>query len=401
MNEKKWILTDVKTGIWEQAFSIAAEKAGGKRQGNWSIVKRTLHGGFTEGVDIVEVCNGAFAFTIVPTRGMGLWKGRYEGCDVGWRSPVAGPVNPMYVNVMDGGGLGWLQGFDECIVRCGLDSNGAPGKDIVPDNNGNQSEITLPLHGRIANTPANRVEVSVIESGGTTELIVSGTVDEGRLFFPCLRLETRISTVVGSNVVTIHDQVVNMNSVTREVELLYHCNFGEPFLEAGSLLVAPSRMVAPRDSMAAEGVKGYDTYLAPTPGYVEQVYWHQLRADRKGNTVVMLRNKAGNKGVAIRFNVRQLPCFTQWKNTVGKGDGYVTGLEPGTNYPNPKRFERQQGRVIRLDPGQRYVVVLSVEVHTSRRGVAGVEKEVAGLLGRNATRVADSPVPAWSPCAAS
>ena len=311
-------------------------------------------------------------------------------------APVTGPVNPMFVNPLDCGGLGWLQGFDECIVRCGLNSNGAAGKDVVPDNNGNPSEITLPLHGRIANIPARRVEVHVIESADTTELVVSGIVDEGMLFFPCLQLETRISTVVGSHAVTIHDEVVNLNAVERELELLYHCNFGEPFLEKGSRLVAPSRQVAPRDARAVEGIKRYNTYLAPTPGFVEQVYWHQLGADRKGNTVAMLRNKAGSKGVALRFNVKQLPCFIQWKHTGGMGDGYVTGLEPGTNLPNPKRFERDQGRVIRLAPGQRHVVDLTMEVHTTAQGVAGVEKEIVALLGKTLPKVSLKPLSKWS-----
>lgn len=396
ISEKTWVLTDVKAGIWLETLSLTPETAGDKRSGNWSIVKRTLHGGFSEGVDVIEVNNGSLSFTIVPTRGMGLWKGRYDGCELGWRSPVTGPVNPMFVNPLDCGGLGWLQGFDECIVRCGLNSNGAAGKDVVPDNNGNPSEITLPLHGRIANIPARRVEVHVIESADTTELVVSGIVDEGMLFFPCLQLETRISTVVGSHAVTIHDEVVNLNAVERELELLYHCNFGEPFLEKGSRLVAPSRQVAPRDARAVEGIKRYNTYLAPTPGFVEQVYWHQLGADRRGNTVAMLRNKAGSKGVALRFNVKQLPCFIQWKHTGGMGDGYVTGLEPGTNLPNPKRFERDQGRVIRLAPGQRHVVDLTMEVHTTAQGVAGVEKEIVALLGKTLPKVSLKPLSKWS-----
>jgi hypothetical protein len=385
--KKEWILTDVETGVWHEAFSVGAEPAGGKGRGDWSIVKRTLHGGFTDGVDVIEVNNGAFSFTIVPTRGMGLWKGRFDGCEIGWRSPVAGPVNPMFVNLWDNGGLGWLQGFDECIVRCGLDSNGAPGKDSVTDDQGNTTESLLPLHGRIANIPAHRVTVSVLQAGGTTELVVCGTVDEGMMFFPSLRLETRISTVVGSNAVTLRDEIVNRNTVVREMELLYHCNFGEPFLEKGSRLVAPSRVVAPRNPRAAEGLRDYGTYLAPTPGYVEQVYFHQLGADRKGNSVAMLRNKAGNKGVALRFNVRQLPCFTQWKNTVGAGDGYVTGLEPGTNFPNPRQVERQKGRVIRLAPGQRHVVDLTLEIHTTAKGVAGVEKEVVALRGGKSAKI--------------
>jgi hypothetical protein len=395
--EKKWILTDVKAGIWVESFAAACEKKDHKKRANWCIVKRQLHGGLTEGVDIIEVNNGALSFTIVPSRGMGLWKGTYEGCELGWRSPVAGPVNPMFVQGSDRGGLGWLQGFDECIVRCGLDSNGAPGEDVVPDNNGNPFSVMLPLHGRIANTPARRVEISVVESGKTTELVISGIVDEGMLFSPCLRLETRISTIVGSNAVTLHDEVVNLNTVAREMELLYHCNFGEPFLEQGSRFVAPSRVVVPRDRRAMEGLTGYDRYQGPTPGYVEQVYWHQLCSGRKGDTVAMLRNKAGNKGVALRYNVKQLPCFSQWKNTVGAGEGYVTGLEPGTNLPNAKRFEREKGRVIRLAPGKRHVVDLTLEVHTTARGVAGVEREIAVLRRGKPIRVFSQPVADLSP----
>ena len=47
--------------------------------------------------------------------------------------------------------------------------------------------------------------------------------------------------------------------------------------------------------------------------------------------------------MSIKFNKRQLPCFTLWKNRQAAVDGYVTGLEPATNYPNPKPFEKEKG----------------------------------------------------------
>ena len=55
----------------------------------------------------------------------------------------------------------------------------------------------------------------------------------------------------------------------------------------------------------------------------------------------LLRNRAGDKAVALRFARAQLPCFTLWKQTGGRRDGYVTGLEPATNYPNPRPFEQR------------------------------------------------------------
>ena len=75
-----------------------------------------------------------------------------------------------------------------------------------------------------------------------------------------------------------------------------------------------------------------------------------MKAD--GTTLAMLRNAAGDKGTIVRWNKNQLPCFSQWKHTTGLNEGYVTGLEPATNYPNQKVFERERGRVVTLQAGQ-------------------------------------------------
>ena len=128
------------------------------------------------------------------------------------------------------------------------------------------------------------------------------------------------------------------------MELLYHCNFGEPFLQEGSRLVVPAIEVAPRDERAVEGLDSYETYLGPTNGYIEQVYWYDLLADEDGATLAMLHNADADRALLLRFNKKELPAFTQWKNTASLADGYVTGLEPATDYPNGKAFERSKER---------------------------------------------------------
>ena len=55
------------------------------------------------------------------------------------------------------------------------------------------------------------------------------------------------------------------------------------------------------------------------------------------------------------------------RTPAGLRDGYVTGLEPGTNYPNPRPFEKARGRVVTLPPGGRYVVETILEVLATRR----------------------------------
>jgi hypothetical protein len=310
---------------------------------------------------------------------MGIWKGNYRGLALGWDAPVRGPVHPKFVHQEERGGIGWLQGFDEWIVRCGLDSNGAPGEDVVLDNNGNPMKVNLPLHGRIANCPAHYVEVEV-QTEPPFELAIIGRVEESALFCQQLELRTRISTRPGSNSLSIVDEVVNQKATPSEMELLYHCNFGPPFLEPGAELLAPDREVAPRDARAAEGIGHVSTYSGPETGYVEQVYWHLLNAhDKTQETLAALRNSGGDRAVVLRFNRRQMPYFTQWKNTGAMQDGYVTGLEPGTNFPNTRRFERENGRVVKIEPGESYRCELRVEVCSSRAQVEAVEQEIKSI----------------------
>ncbi len=396
MTDASWILTDTSSGTWIDAIELTEDEIGFSGA---SVRKRALRGGLTDGVDIIEVDNGDFSFTTLPTRGMGIWRGRYRDLQVGWQAPVPGPVHPAFVNLQDRGGLGWLTGFDEAIVRCGLDSNGAPGTDVVLNNNGVPSEVELTLHGRIANTPASRVEIR-IEQGDRADdpprIIVAGTVVEAALFYPGFELRTEISTVCGSNAFTIVDTVTNLKAVDAEFELLYHCNFGPPFLEAGSRLEMPARLVAPRDARAVEGIDSYADYLSPTVGFIEQVYWYEPLATADGKTLSLLRNDDGSRGVVVRYNTQQMPCFSQWKNTASVGDGYVTGLEPGTDHPNSKTFEREQGRLMSLAPGASHVIEMTIEVHDSATGVAAIQQEISDIQGDTAVEVHPSPLPRLS-----
>ncbi|MCS6849731.1 MAG: aldose 1-epimerase family protein [Gemmataceae bacterium] len=375
---KSWTLTDVASDVWLDSFAVANDTLHLPTPHDWSVRKRTLRGGLRDGVDLIDVHNGALSFAVVPTRGMGLWRGEYRGDRLGWRSPVLGPVHPRFVPLADRGGLGWLDGFDELLCRCGLESNGPPGEDVWTDDAGLTHRQHLTLHGRIANLPAHLVEVRVgLEP--PFELSVIGQVDEARLFGPNLRLTTTYTTVPGSPRLVIHDVVENRAAQPGEMQLLYHLNVGPPFLGAGSRVVAPLRQVVPRDGFAAAGMDTYDTFLGPTVGFAEQVYYYELVADSVGRSLVMLCTAAADRGLVVRFSKAELPCFTLWKNTGALEDGYVCGLEPAINYPNFRAVERKHGRVRRLPPGGRWEATWTVEVADSRERVAAVLAEIGQL----------------------
>jgi Domain of unknown function (DUF4432) len=395
---RTWTLTDIVNDVWLDNFSTGSDHLRLGPPHDWSLRKRTLRGGLRDGIDLIEVNNGALSYSILPTRGMGLWHGQYHGIHLGWKASVHGPVHPRHVHAADRGGIGWLTGFDEWLVRCGLASNGPPGEDVYTDRAGRVRRDHLPLHGRIANQPAYYVEVRV-GLDPPHELSVTGQVEEGGLFYPHLVLTTTYTTIPGSNRLVIHDHIENRGGESAEMQLLYHCNIGQPLLEAGSRIAMPIREVAPISPRAADGIGTLETYAGPTTGFAEQVYCCDLLSDAAGRTLTMLYNRLGDRGIALRFNRQELPCFTLWKQTAALEDGYVTGLEPATNYPNFKSFERQQGRVPILPAGGHWETTWSIEIHDSSDGVAGLLAEIVSLQSQAKAVVHRMPHPKYSAAA--
>jgi galactose mutarotase-like enzyme len=387
MAKKNWTLTDTRQGTYVDQIAITPGDVGGSATG-YSVAKRRLRGGRSDGVDLIEIDNGAFRFAVIPTRGMGVWQASCGDLQLGWKSPAQGPVHPSLVPLCEGSGLGWLDGFDEMLVRCGLESNGAP----VFDDNG---ALRYPLHGKIANIPAHQVALAV--DGDSGEITLTGVVDETRLFFNKLRLTSTYTTKVGQPGFTVTDTVENISAEPGELELLYHINFGVPLIGPGAKVVLPLGRCAPRDAVAVGNLPEWDTYGPETPGMGEACFFFDLADDEVGQTQALLKNAAGDRGVSLRFNKAQLPCFTLWKNRQAAIDGYVTGLEPATNFPNPRTFEKEKGRVVVLQPGESRTFAVTLEAHPDAAGVAAAEQVVA-RLGQGVTpEVLGRPDPEWSP----
>ncbi len=386
-------LTDLVAGTWTDIFELDAARIGLASDSAWSVTKRTLRGGRREGVDLIELDNGALSMAIVPTRGMGLWRGRYRGDDLGWTSPIVdGPVNPAFVHLGDRGGLGWLDGFDELLVRCGLENNGAPYEVALPGPDGSIARHVMHgLHGRIANIPAHHVSVHV-DDDPPHAITIEGRVAESTIFLTQVEMTTRITTVPGSNRLVVRDEFVNRSDSPGSMQLLYHWNFGPPYLGEGSEFSAPIEALAPRDPRAVEGLGHWSTYGAPEPGFAEQVYLAHLRGQGpEGRTLALLKAPGGRKAVVLRFQKAQLPCFTLWKNTRGLREGYVTGLEPATNFPNPRPFEEARGRVVPLSPGGSFVAETTLEVLDQAEAIAAVEAEIQAIQAQGPPTIHPKP----------
>jgi galactose mutarotase-like enzyme len=349
--------------------------------GHFEISRLQLTDGPSQQVELLMVDSGRVRAAICPTRGMSLWKANIDGDSLGWRSPVEGPVHPSLVPLSEPSGIGWLDGFDELLVRCGLRSFGAP--DFGPTGG-----LTFPLHGRIGNLPARNVQLEVDEAHSL--LHVTGEVHESRFLQYNLRLSVRYTFGLGEPKIAIHDTVINAGAGATTMQLLYHINIGAPHLGQGSTLHLNADKVVARNAHAAKDLSDWPTYLAPTAGYAEQVYFSASRADANGWTKCLLASPASDRGVAVHYRPETLPYFSQWKNTVAEADGYVTGLEPATGFPNPRSFEEAHGRLVELQPGESREFVLAIEGIRSAERITALKSEIAAVSASPTTSAFDS-----------
>jgi hypothetical protein len=366
-DERSKVLIDISANLATANWKVTSTQwaKGGPA---WSVELKTLHGGRQEGVQVIEVDNGAMTFTVVPTRGFEVWKANAGTLRLGWDSPVHDIIHPSYIRLTDNGGQGWVAGFGGLMARGGLASFGSPVQD------GDQQ---LTLHGHVDYIPASYVSVRY-EAG---RLILRGVVDDFQSFNQQLRLISEISTPIGKPQIQFDDQVTNMSDAPQEIELLYHTNFGTPILGAGAEFVAPVKQVAPMTPASAiGGMEDWNRYSGPhASGYAAKVFNMQLYADAKGETKAMLKSADGAQGVLMQLDTHGLPYMSLWKNEITAKGGYVTGLEPGTGFPNARPVERAAGRVPKLQGGESHHAHLVITALTSKAEVDAAASAIHAL----------------------
>ena len=379
---KTWVLTNAEQGIDKGDWKISSSQLNANDK-PFSIEQKVLHGGKQEGSKILVISSqNGLTITLSPTRGMNLLHIEGFGSKMGWDSPVKEVVNPAFINLESRNGLGWLEGFNEMMVRCGYEWTGHP---VTADGQ------LYTLHGKAGNTPASRVEVEIADAA-PHEIRIRGLVKESTFKKADLQTMTELRYVPGSNSFSLHDVLTNHADYPHDYQIIYHSNFGVPILEEGARFLAPMSSISPFNDYAKEGLKRWQTYAGPTKGFDEMVFNIQPLAGEDHQTLAAVVNRAGDKGASIQFDTRQLPVLTLWKNTDTVKQGYVTGIEPGTNYAYPVTIEREQKRVKQLQPGASTQFDLTYTLLHSSEQVADVAKKIAAIQGETKIEEIATPI---------
>lgn len=307
-------------------------------------------------------------FTLLPDRGLDIWSASYKGLPLTWLSPGS-PHPPDW-------GAGWLRQFNGgLLTTCGLSHVGPAEVDAVT---GERRDI----HGNYTRLRAQSVRPNTGNGWMTDE-------DDEPGDLPPLpyRLESALtadlydSTLHGAQIkaertymislqqadIGIVDYFTNQGDTPVPLMLLYHFNFGFPFIQEGSRLITPHAGVYARDDAAQAGIASWDRYNAPTPNYPEQVFYHHLKIageikpDSGPLMSVLLATPDNEMAVVIRWDPRTLPYLTQWKNT--RQGQYVCGIEPGNCIPEGQNAARSNGRLKMIEPGETVSTYVAIDVY--------------------------------------
>jgi hypothetical protein len=289
-----------------------------------------------------------FDVELLPDRALDLGSVSYQGIPLAF-------ITPAVLASPDGAGFTRRFGAG-LLTTCGLDHFGPPQTDHGQE---------LPQHGRASELPAAGVRSETSWRGGLYRLAVSGRMRQWGLFAEDLVWERTVSTALGSDTLTISDEITNARPDRWPHMVLYHLNIGHPVLDEDTTVTVSNGGgdPQPRDADAVAGLSRWARFEPPRPGFAEQVFRHSLDTS-SDSAEIAVANRGLGVTVVVTVEPHRLPWAFQW--TMAGHGTYVLGIEPANCPVITGRSVARRSRVLEfLDPGEtrRYDVGIRVERH--------------------------------------
>ncbi|MCD8138654.1 MAG: aldose 1-epimerase family protein [Planctomycetaceae bacterium] len=281
----------------------------------------TYSSGRADGVKAVEINTGPLACELLPSRCLDISRLSYKGIPAAYLSK-SGIRHPSFYSKTDPTAF-HDNFFAGALSTCGLHNIG-PAREA--------GGRVHQLHGDIGNMPAEQVAVGEGWAGDDCMFSVKGVVHHSSFYHGDLLLRRTVTARLGGRCVYINDEVENLDFAPAPCLMLYHCQFGFPFLDAATTLrTSPSTGIEPRDDTAAAGLATHAAFADPADGAPEQCFYHTLTPGESGWAAACLFNPRlgpNGMGVYVRYHTDTLPELVQWKML--RSREYVCGLEPSS-----------------------------------------------------------------------
>lgn len=303
---------------------------------------------------------GGIEMTTVLDRGMDISSLTYKNIPISWRSATRETSSIYY----ESKGLEWLRTFfGGLLTTCGLTYFGHPTIDDGEE---------LGLHGRISSLPANNILADCKWENDNYVMWVQGKIREVKALDYKLELSRKITVFADKPVIMIDDTVENIGFKITPLMVLYHINLGFPLLDSNSKLILPEGTITtPKDENAKKEIKSFNKFCEPLDDFEEQVFVHEIEADKDGFGNVALINKEFNNGeglgVLIKFSKESLPYLIQWKQAAS-GE-YVCGLEPANSLLGGRNIEKENKNVRFVNPGEKIKFNIEISILNSKQEI--------------------------------
>lgn len=315
----------------------------------FSVKKYQFIDGKQDSVKAIDINNGAgIDMTILLDKCMDFAQLKFKSKNLNFITPT-GIVSPQFYDDTNADWLkSWTAGF---LTTCGLSNIGSACID--------QGE-KFGIHGRLSNTPAENISISVIEEDEIPVLKVTGTMKQAVMFGENLTLKRTVTCRYGVNEIEIEDDVYNDGYKTQPIMLLYHFNIGYPLLSENARLFIPSKKVSGRDEHAQEHIKQWNEITPPVKDFQEMCFYHDIEGNADGMKIVGIDNEKEELSVRIHYNGKLLDHFVQWK-MLGKGE-YVMGLEPCNATIDGRSNARENKSLKEINPNEHIVYKFKIVV---------------------------------------
>jgi hypothetical protein len=257
-------------------------------------------------------------FEIAVDRGFDIASVTWRGVNIGWNSANGLPWPPNSVDAEEG--VGFYRNLDGFLVTCGLDHIGAASReDAGHFIHKHRKQVFHPLHGRISSQRATLSGYGIDWNAEAPVIWAEGVVRQSAVFGENLVLTRRVSINVFGNSIRIDDVVENCGFRPTPHAILYHVNFGYPFLDEAIQIGG---------NVSAEQVEAFNTEdKSPRDGFVD--YFQEMPTPTDtGSVSIELRNPNLLDGVHARltFSPSELPTFGVWR--AFQSGVYAFALEP-------------------------------------------------------------------------
>ncbi len=277
---------------------------------------------------------GGLSVRLLPDRGLDVTAAWWDGVPLAWVSRV-GEVRGRPTDAPGD----WIRAFGGGLVTtCGLQNVGSPS-----EGHGQ--------HGAFSSIPAADLRIRREVVDDELELSVSGVIRESDALDTFLECRRTVATRTGSAHLSVTDVVTNAGAAAVVAPMLYHVNIGAPVWSPGARLEVEGRSATvPRDADAQAALATFDTAPDPEPDGRERVFEHLFTGNGVARRRVRVVNDVLRVAVTVAWDPTSMPRLHQWVHP--RSGVYVLGVEPANCSVRGRGFDRTEGRLPLLAPGE-------------------------------------------------